>query len=169
MLRAMGVPSLTTLQAGGGAETFTPAGVIEVNITPVGTDANLTEKDLWTYQLPANTLNANGRAVRISVYVETADNANTKTVRLYFAGISLGAAVSTAGEKLVASYIVVRTAPASQHGFGTWAKSGGGGTGSWAASPAGDTTAAITIKVTGQNGTAVANDVVFRAAVVEVL
>jgi hypothetical protein len=73
----------------GAASTFaaTVSGRIHSNTTIVG---NITtgEDDLMTFSLPANTLNADLKAVRVVGYGITANNANAKTLRLYL-GTSL--------------------------------------------------------------------------------
>jgi len=47
------------------------------------------EDDLATYTLPASTLGANGDRLIIRAYFETANNANSKTIKAYFAGTQL--------------------------------------------------------------------------------
>ena len=52
----------------------------------MGTDANTNEKDLWTYNLPAGSLNADQKGVRITAWGTTAANNNSKTLKVYFGG-----------------------------------------------------------------------------------
>jgi len=159
------------LPAGGGTATYTPSGALTVNTTQAGTPASTAETDLWTYSLPANTLNANNKGVRITVFGTTAANGNAKTVRLYFGGTVIGdrgtSIFGTGGSWRYESE-VIRTGASAQLAVGA-AVYNGATQGVDVTTPAGDTTGAIVIKVSGQNGTAVANDIVFRGAVVEVI
>jgi hypothetical protein len=147
------------------------SGVLTTTTASAGTAADTNETDLWTYSLPANVLNANGKTVRITAFGTLAANANSKTPRLYFGGtlVAFNTVLSNnQGWRLTAD--VVRTGASAQLASGLYA--GGAGNGFLAnlpVTPAASTTAAITIKVTGQNGTASANDIVFLGAVVELL
>jgi hypothetical protein len=155
----------TTLSSGA-----TASGVLTVNTTAVGTNADTNEKDLWSYTLPANTLNANGKALRIRVILTTAANANNKTCTLYFGATTLklhGPLASNAQTWLFEA-IVYRTGASAElattqgHVAATLMTT-------VTNTPAADTTAGIVIRVTGTNGTAVANDILFRSAIVELL
>jgi hypothetical protein len=158
-------------QAGSGTATYTPSGILTVSTTSVGTDANTNEKDLWTYSLPANTLNADGRAVRLNFTVTFANTATVKTVRVYFGATSILFNNSTSPQNAAGSgtYTFIRTGAAAQLALKQYVAAGTTLQAPATATPAADTTAAITIKVTGQNGTANANDIVFIAATVELL
>lgn len=157
--------------AGSGSETFRPNGHIHVDLTAVATAADLLETDLITYSLPANSLSANNRGVRVKAWGTTAANANTKTVRLYFGGTvvasnNISQAPNGVAWRLEAE--VFRTAAATQDSIG------GGRVGSIQQSEVltlatESTTGAITIKVTGQNGTAAASEVVAEGLAVEFL
>lgn len=160
----------TEIPAGTGSAFAGVGGVLTVNTTQAGTTAVTTEEDLWTYSLPANTLSANGKAVRITAFGTTAANANNKTIKLYF-GSTVVATSGTSGYNGIAWTLtvpVIRTGAATQLGMGGVAVVGGSLGNSWSA-PAETLSGAITIKVTGQNGTASANDIVFRGAIVEYL
>lgn len=69
--------------AGSGSETFYAQGVINYDSTEAACSGS-SETDLISYTLPANTLSANGKGVRIKIAGTTASNTNTKTIRLYF-------------------------------------------------------------------------------------
>jgi hypothetical protein len=140
-----------------------------VSATQAGTAANTTETDLWTYSLPANALSADAKGLRITVYYQTAANANTKTTKLYFGSTVLAsraAADSGANGQFVGE--VLRTGASAQAGF-VESKINTSVFATTYTTPAEATSGAISIKVTGQNGTASANDVVFKAAIVETL
>lgn len=163
-------PNGQTTTVGTGTATATIIGTLTTNTTSTGTAADVNETDLWTYTLPANALSANGRGVRITVHVTTAADANAKTIRVYFGGtpIANSATVLTAPNNVgyYAVLTVIRTGASAQVMFGVQNLS----TAAIAQNTttlAIDTTAAIVIKLTGQNGVATANDVVFKAAMVE--
>lgn len=154
--------------AGGGTDLATVGGVLTVNTTQAGTTSVTTEEDLWSYSLPANTLNANNRGVRIKAWGTTAANGNTKTLRLYF-GAGTTTLFSSAPNNLTWSVeaLYIRTGASAEEFYREVLL--GTGPNSATAAHAADTTAAITIRITGQNGTASANDLVFRGATVELL
>jgi len=57
-----------------------------------------TETDLRTYTLPANAFSETGKGVRITAYGTTANNANIKTLRLYFDGVVIGSIALTTSQ-----------------------------------------------------------------------
>lgn len=142
------------------------------NGTVVNTTAVTTEETLYTYTLPANSLNSNTKSLRLKCGATTAATANNKTLKLYFgsAVYSTGAVAANAGAFNL-EVIVVRTGAATQMFWG----SGTGGTGgitpiipAYTAATE-DLTAAVTIKCTGQNGTAAANDISGKFMMVEAI
>lgn len=143
--------------------------VLTVSTVQAGTPASLVETDLWTYALPANTLNANGRGLRITVWAQMAANANVKTGRVYF-GATVIAPRGGADNNTVNAYFsfVIRTSPTAQTTYADIrvGSANGGGT---ITTPAETLSGAVTIKYTGQNGSASANDIVFKGAIVELL
>jgi hypothetical protein len=66
-------------------------GAINVNTTPVS-NTSTGETDLMTYTLPANSLSAVGKAVRVTCWGNQANNANAKTVQTYIGGTSINTA-----------------------------------------------------------------------------
>jgi hypothetical protein len=162
---------LPTFGAGGGTGTASVSGTLTTGATSVGTAADTNETDLWTYTLPANTLSANGRGVRITVWFTTAANANTKTGKLYFGSTVLGGPSTT-----VSAAPIRITAEVIRTGAGTQVYSEVGISGNFASGTSQNAgaltetlTGAVTIKATGTNGTAAANDIVFKGAIVEVI
>ena len=71
------------INAGGGSETLIPEGMINVDSTQAD-NSGAGETDLISFSLPANSLSANGKGVRIKASGTFAANSNSKTVRLYF-------------------------------------------------------------------------------------
>ena len=164
------------VQAGGSSQSYIPSGVVHVDTTAVGTDANTAEKDLITYSLPANSLSANGKMVRFKAWGTTAANANTKRIKLYFGSTAIieSGAVSANNSSWTIYGTVVRTGVGTQDsfdgGFAYKAVSGTAGRdfGEFYALTE-DETGAITLKVTGQNGAASASDIVAEGIMVEFL
>jgi hypothetical protein len=149
------------------------SGALTVNTTQTGTTAVTTEEDLWTYSLPANTLSANGKTLRITVFFKHATNGNDKLKKLYFGSTVIAQHQGT--QSAISGIIqatLVRTSATAQL---AWNVVVGPGNAAVTSQPAIETTpaetlsGAVTIKFTGQNGTASANDIVFRAAIVELL
>ena len=157
-----------TLSAGTGVSVVTVGGLLYVNTTSSGSPADTNENVLWTWNLPANTLSANGRVLRIRAFGTYNTNGNTKTPRLYFGTtvVSTFATVQNGGG-WQAEATVIRTAAGAQLAHGVY--NGNGYLTSLGSTPAADTTGAITIKVSGQSGTGTLNDIVFKGAVIEVL
>jgi hypothetical protein len=166
------LPNDTDIDAGTGTADAGIGGVLTVSVTTAQTTAVTTEEDLWTYSLPANTLSTNGYTVRVTAVGTTAANATTKRIRLYFGGTLIAdtsARASNNGAWKVRGEIF-RISASAQGAVGENFITGGFGADVNAyAAPAADTTSAITIKVTGTNGTANAGDIVFRGAIVEFL
>jgi hypothetical protein len=83
--RAIYVAGSTGIKHQAGTSTLeaTMVGVANVNTTAVG-NVGAGEDDLITYSLPANALSANAKGVRIRAWGTGANNANAKTLKLYF-------------------------------------------------------------------------------------
>lgn len=75
----------TTITGKAGSGTGAPVmiGTLYVNATPVG-NVGVGEDTLMSYSLPANSLSANGKAVRVKMWGYTSSNANVKQVNFYF-------------------------------------------------------------------------------------
>jgi hypothetical protein len=145
------------------------ARILTVSTAQSGTPANTNETDLWTYPLPANTLSANGRAIRVTAWGTFASNANTKSIKAYFGATGFAAAGGfTTQVTWEINFLVVRTGAAAQIGYVRY-NSAANICSLTTASPAETMSGGITVKVTGQNGTANANDIVLRGALVELL
>lgn len=72
-------------------------GVVFKNGTSIG-NTGATETDLRTYTMPANAFSSNGKGVRITAHGTTANNANAKTVRVYFDGVVIGSIALTTSQ-----------------------------------------------------------------------
>ena len=131
-------------------------------LTASGTDANTSEKDLSTTDLPANLLFTNNAGIWIEAWGTTAANANNKTIKLYVGGTAIAnstnlvAAPNGVGWKIRAT--VMRRGSSSQTYFSEVSAAGHPPFTAAGTLTATDT-AAITVKDTGQNGSASANDI----------
>lgn len=143
--------------------------VLHKSVTSAQTGNNTDETTLWSYSLPAGTLASDGQAVRITAFGTFAANANTKTINLKFGGTTLRQFSSTFNNQTwVMTGEVFRTGATAQ--FGTVRGQTGATSAPAVLTTPGATLAnAVTIELTGQNGTASDGDIVFRSAVVEFL
>lgn len=144
--------------------------IASADVTSVG-NVGGGEDTLMTYTLGANTLNADGRGVRVTVGGSFAANANTKTIKFHFGATALTMnPVATAPNNLAWSgtFEVVRTGASAERITGTVIV----GT-QWnlttSTTAAADTTAAITIKCTGESASSATNDVLQNVMLIEVL
>jgi len=157
---------------GDGGTVVRDAGFVAA--TAVGTDADTNEKTLQSFTLPANTLHASAHSLlRIHAQGSFAANANTKTARLKF-GSTLVATLTGAfnnGIWVLDAFIAGIAAAQSIYVSGrvTIASAIDFQADAGRAAGAEDGTTALTITVTGENGTAAADDVVCDFMTVEYL
>lgn len=133
------------------------------------TIADTNETTLWQFPLPANFLNENGRGIRVTAWGSCAANGNTKTVKAYFGSDShtvISGAVNNTSWWTQLTYL--RASSASQRRF-NWSGFGGTLNAPTVSSPTEDLTATVLLKITGTNGTASANDIVFTSVLVELI
>lgn len=144
------------------------ASLIAVDTTQAATGNDTNPTVLFTYSLPANTLSRDGSAIRVTHFGSLAANGNTKTIAATFGSTTVSTdngAINSGGWQI--TYIVVRTGSATQvipahsvmlrtdlQNFVAQTK---------------DFTAAITLTVVGTNGSASANDIVYRGTIIESL
>lgn len=152
---------------GNGTQTFLPEGMIAATGTAVSTAANTTETDGFTYTLPANSLSANNKAVRLKVWGTTGATANNKTVKLYLGATQIytTGAVAANAKPWHLELIIIRTGVGTQTVIVN---------GQFNATPVAavttataDETTALVIKNTMTNGTAAASDCTTSAATLE--
>jgi hypothetical protein len=166
-------PSSMLTYFGGGTQSFADAGVIfrYQSLTGTGNGNDTTEDTLTTFSLPASSLDVAGRTLQITASGSLANNAHSKTARLYF-GSSI---TSTTGAQTGANVgwqlqlQVQKIASNSQIGFYSPIVGTTHGGISLPLTGTETDTSAITIKVTGQTGTAAANDVMLNSLVIEAL
>lgn len=145
-------------------------GVLTKSVTSASTTAVTTEETLWSYSLPAGTLASRGQAVRIRVFGSTANNANSKTIRLKWGASSVRdiSTSTTGGIGWRYDCTIMRSGAAAQ--VIDCALQIGSSPGTYFALSGTETlSGAVTIALTGQNGTANAGDITFLGAIVEFL
>lgn len=179
--KTLTVSNSLTLAAGADGVTMTApatsasvAGILNVYANSTGSGNSGTgETDLQTYTLPANALNANGKLLRISVFGSYANNANLKSVKIYFGSTVISTVSSAVGNtgNFQAIFFVARTGAATQFSWGRSGITNGSsenGNANPFTTPAETLSGTVVIKVTGQSNTA-SNDVLLKAFVVEIL
>ncbi len=146
--------------------------VLTESHTTVGTDADLLEKTLWTWDLPANTLSVDGQSIRITAGGLFAGNVDVKTVRIYVGACTRSVNNASAAPNGLHWYLdvtVQRRAATSILMAGTYQVGGTLQNASGATICTETLSSPITVKITGQNGTAVANDSTLHISMVELL
>ena len=153
-----------TVTGGGGGNS-----VLSVNLTAIGTDADTNEKDLMSFTVPANTLNANLKAIRVTAWGITTATGGTKIFKVVFGATAIhtftGAASNTTWNFTV---LIVRDAAGSQENHSMFLLStniiDGENTDS-----AEDETGTIVLKITGKNSIGNANEILQEGMIIEVL
>ncbi len=104
------------LLMGSGAGAQTPIGVANVNTTVVGNVGAGTD-DLMTYSLPADSLSAARKGIRITVWGKYTNNANSKALTLMFGSqqIVLASLLGTTGGKWRIQSTVISTGANAQN------------------------------------------------------
>jgi hypothetical protein len=130
------------------------------------TAADLVDTQLWTYNLPANTLNEDGKAIRVTASFALGANANSKTVNFRVGGTTIGSRVTTQNGGATATVgTIIRTGAATETAYGD----NSAGTGGTIVLLASDTTFPIVLTAWGQNGVATASDICLKTVTVELL
>lgn len=143
------------------------------NITVVGTigtGAATTEDVLFQWAIPANTLSANNKILRVMLAWNQAANTNTKTMRVYLGTTQIGFRSVMTASTITGIMIlnIIRTAAAGELTFEGDVVAAASGA-AYIYTPSENTATALNLKVTGQNGSAAAADLTFRALILEVL
>lgn len=170
----IGTPTLndiapgSTVDMGTGTGNATLVGVANVNVTAVG-NVGVGEDDLISYTLPANSLSANGKTIRIRAWGTAANNANAKTVKVYFgtATILTTSLTASVADSWWVEALVVRTGASTQDVVARLEETGANVMDMEVGTATQTDTATIAIKLTG---TATAdNDIVQEGLLVEFL
>lgn len=166
---------LTSTVAGVRSWSNLPNPILHNDVSNSGTTAIITEEILKTYTLPGGTLDSDGDALYVEAVLETAANANNKTINLKFGVttlVSTGAIVSN-NSRFIIKATITRVSSTSQYCFAeifgyegvstalVTAATFGGPT-----SPGETLSADVDLVVTGQNGVAAANDIICKSLMV---
>ena len=162
-----GMDDTSTVNLGASTSTGTLWAVASVNTTAVG-NVDDGADDLMTYTLPANTLNATTKAIRITARFTGAANANSKTMTFVFGSSSTAIFINSgSANTYYINFVIARSGLNTQDIWGDrWESGGPSGNGLARITATETETGAITIKFTG---TATAtDDIVQRLMIVEV-
>ena len=153
-----------------GGSSMPLSGVLDVNTTTFSSPADTVENDAISYTLPANTLNTDGKALRITAWGKFAANGNQKNFRVYFGAteIQKQTVVGASLSPVMADILVVRDGVGSQKSISKTIASTTHSA-NQIDSLSEDETGDIVIKITAQNGTAAAADIVVEGMIVELL
>ncbi len=154
----------------GGSDTHKAMGVIDSQFTEIG-NVGSGDDDLMSYTLPADTLDVNGKAIRITAW-GLGNGIDNVSLRLWFGSIVIGFVIpNNPTSNWYSTAVVIRGGV----GIQTYGISGlngiitvmGEGT---SFNPAQDETAAIIIKFSGANNSDTSNDAVTQQGmIVEIL
>lgn len=178
---ALGTLTGTTNQIvvtnGSGSITLSAPGMIaqlNVNTTQVGNVGAGTD-DLMSYVLPANTLSANGKGIRVTAWGTISANAGAKTLTFVVGATTVMTSFDLAqGGAIVGSWIaevlIFRTGANAQTVFSTVTDTLSGFSAAvrtYQTTSAETDTSTITLKFTGNSAAAVDNDIVQKGLLVE--
>ena len=159
------------LSPSGGSTTAAGVEVLSAQTGGAGCTGSGTDDTLFTYTLPADTLSANGKGVRITAWVTQAANTNTKIVKLHFGGTVVAQLSANAAANVVVTQdaIVIRTGATAQVAKGLSLSAVSLPTNDLRRTAPGETlSGTVVIKLTGNCATA-ANDIVGDGFLVEKL
>ncbi len=143
-------------------EKLASTGQLSSKTASTGTPASTTETSLYSATIPANTISSDGDTIEFTAWGQFAANNNNKTLRMKINGITIASnSVETNPNNLsfMIRYTGIRTGSAAQNGiveiiFENLA------TETVIVNETEDFTTAMTYEITGENGTAVLNDIV---------
>ncbi len=164
------VNGLVKVASGEGSALAKVGGLLEINTTLTGTDADTLEKILITYTLPANTLSVNNKGLKITAWGNTAINGNIKTIKTHFGNVIINDSLARAQNNVrwMQTSLIFRTGAGAQDGHSHYLANNLVPL-TKQTTPAMDETNDIIIKVTGKNDVAVANDIVAHGMMVEII
>ncbi len=154
-----------TIRAGDGAGTYIPSGAINVNTTLQATTGTV-KQTLASFSLPANSLSATGKGVRIACSFDAAANANSKTATIDVGSQTFLSTTTTSGSGILLKVTAYKTGANTQLGLGHTQSVAAAGGGIIHTSGTQTDTAAILLACTATTPTA-AGDVTFRSMLVE--
>jgi len=138
-------------------------------LTAKGTLASTAEMDLYTYVLPSpGGLVLDNCALKITAWGQFAANGNTKTVRLRFGSANFAGPTGTFnGVDWRGEWVIHRVSATLQKAYRTSWVSGNSPEVASNLGAGENLDAAVTIRLTGQNGTASANDIIVDGWTIE--
>ena len=148
-----------------------PIGVLDSQFTQVGNEGS-GEDQLMIYTLPANTLDADGKAIRIKAFGSTETTGKLVTLKFHFGATAISIFAAKGDDSWIAEATVVRDASGSQ-AVRIIARLNGSPAISEvlaAGSPSETDTGTIIMKFTGENTTdAVSDAITQKAMITEIL
>lgn len=165
------VNSDTTLAvpAGTGSQEYHPSGRVASETTNVATSGT-TNETLATYAIPTDSLNANGKAVRITAWGQGAANANNKVLTLVVDSNVGGITISGSSEIVMLEAVVMRTGASAGDVFLRWTTNGAS-TDQWyiaSITPTWDSASAINVNFNALTASA-SGDFTFHGWLIEYL
>jgi len=144
-------------------------GLLDSSTTGSGTTAVTTEETLATFSLPANSVYTAGMGVRVVAWGTTGANGNDKQVKIKFAGDTVADTGVVAANGIpwrVTTEIMYAGSSANEaSSFSLFNDSAS----SWFYTRSNSWGNAVSITITGQNGTASANDIVLEGYRIEMI
>ncbi len=98
----------------GGSDTHKAAGVINSQFAPVG-NVGGGEQDLMSYTLPANTLDADGKAIRVIAWGTAIVSGKTVAIKFRFGSSSYFIVNSGVSGKWHGEFTIIRTGSSAQN------------------------------------------------------
>ena len=141
-----------------GAVRYALGGVLQTFYTTANNSTTV-ETDLYTYTIPANTIDTDGSSVEFFAGGTIASSANTKTIKAYFAGtqvLTSGTGYAAAAYNWEIRFTVTRNSSSTCRVSGTLSLTTGGTVTTtvvnYSSSAAPNFTSTNIIKITGQGG-----------------
>lgn len=141
------------------------SGRIFTNLVSAGNAAGM-ETVLKAYTLVSNTLNADGKALRVTSWGITAANANAKTIRLRLGAVNIASITGTFNNlPWFSQHVIAREAVAAQRSSGAFTV--GTSLNVNSALPAANLATSVVIDITGEG--AGTDDVILQGMMIEVI
>jgi len=152
-----------SLQAGDSARAAHAGGVVHSFFAGFTMPATTSETDMYNQSIAAAMLAANGQTLFLRCGGRTAGNANTKRVRIYWGNTVVfdSTALAANGDTWETTVTILRTSAVTQKSFSAGAfYDTEGNTRLFAAFPGETLSGAVTLRITGTQGTAAAGDLI---------
>jgi len=141
-----------------GSGTMLPMGVVHTITASAGTGTGTSEQTLHSYSLPANSLDAAGRNLRVNACFKHAANTDSVTSKLYFGSeVVSDGGVAISGSITCLQMVVLKTGSSAQNVIQSGRANASLLADAYTAATETDT-APILIRATGTDGTSAAGD-----------